>query len=49
MSFPFKEIDELLKGDKRRQCNSDFMNKIQVRYNIKIIEPNRVRYWKPDG
>ena len=49
ISCPFKEIDELLKGDKRPQCYSDFMNKIEVRYNIKIIEPNSVQYWKPDG
>ena len=49
ISCPFKEIDELLKGDKRPQCNSDFMNKIEVRYNIKIIEPIRVQYLKPDG
>ena len=27
-------IEELLKGAKRPQCNSDFMNRIEVQYNI---------------
>ena len=28
------KLEELHKGTKRPQCNSDFMNKIKVRYNI---------------
>ena len=30
----WNKIEELYKGAKPPQCNSDFMNKIEVRYNI---------------
>ena len=43
-----RKIEEFRKGAKRRQWNSDFMNKIEARSNTGF-KPILLAYWSPDG